>query len=169
MIKTELLDYAKQVNEAHDATLAKFQKEVADGKFLHALQWQTSAVAFIIHEKARADVLAVIAKKYEGVELVRELRRLHDNLTHNLITRAGGHHSTNPVSNEIEQMETSAIAHVLEKVDNILRYDKDVPHLTDDAAQKALNVIALDPKIAKWLVKNDPQALLQVNAARIQK
>jgi len=136
MIKAQLLEYAAIANKAHDATVAKFQKEIAAGKFLHALQWQTSALAFAIHEKARADVLAKMAEKLEGVELVKALRRLHESLTHNLITRAGGHHSTNPVSNEIEQMETSAIAHVLEKIDNILRYDNEVSHLTDDAAQK---------------------------------
>ena len=76
------------------------------------------------------------------------------------------HHSTSPISNELEQQDTHATAHVLEKIDNILRYDSEVQHATTDAAQKALNVIALDPKISKWLQKNDPKALEQVNAAR---
>jgi len=111
-------------------------------------------------------VLAIIAEKYEGVELVRELRRLHESLTHSLIVNARGHHSTSAVSNSIDQADTHADAMILEIIDSILRYDEEVKHVTDDAAQKALNVIALDPKISKWLRKNDPKALDQVNAAR---
>ena len=166
MIKTELRNYVAEVNKQHAAVLAKFHEGINSGHILHTLQWQTVTVATTIHEKAKADVLAVIAEKYEGVELVRELRRLHESLTHSLIINARGHHSTSPVSNEIDQADTHATAMVLEKIDNILRYDEEVQHATDNAAQKALNVIALDPAIAKWLHKNDPKALEQVNAAR---
>lgn len=166
MIKTSLLNYVAEVNKAAEAKLAKFNEGIANGHILHTLQWQTYDVAFAIHEQAKAKVLAVVAEKYEGVALVREVRRLHESLTRTLIINARGHNSTNPVSNQIDQAETHASAKVLEKLDEILRYDEEVQHATDDARVKALNVIALDPKIAKWLQKNDPQALKQVNEAR---
>ena len=166
MIKTELRNYVAEVKKAHDATLEKFHEGIKAGHIIHTLQWQTNSVAFAIHEWAKAQVLAIIAEKYQGIELVRQLRQLHESLTRSLIIHASGHNSTSQISNQIEQMDTHATAHVLEKIDNILRYDEEVKHATDDAAQKALNVIALDPKIAKWLHKNDPKALEQVNAAR---
>lgn len=168
MIKTELLKYVAEVEAAHAAHMEKFLKGIADGHILHTLQWQTVGIATAIHENAKAQILKATVAKYENDDLglVKRLKELHESLTRTLIVNARGHHSTNPVSNEIDQAETHATAMVLEKIDAILRYDADVKHATEDAKLKALNVIALDPKIAKWLHKNDPKALEQVNEAR---
>jgi hypothetical protein len=166
MVKTSIQEYVASVNRAHDNILAKFNEGIKEGAYLHTLQWQTANVALVIHEKAQADSLGYLAEKFDGAALVGKLVELRESLTRALIGRASGHRSTCPISNEMDQQQTHAMGHVLEKLDNILRYDEDVAHTTTDAAQKALNVIALDPAISKWLHKNDPKALEQVQAAR---